>query len=214
LSKNKIFTRTIITLSLVSLFNDISSEMLIPIMPVYLASIGLSALWIGVLEGFAEAVAALGKGYFGKFSDATGNRVAFVRIGYFLSAISKPVIVLFTFPFWIFLARTGDRLGKGVRTSARDALLADESLPEHRGKVFGFHRAADTVGAAIGPAFAILYLGYFPQHYRQLFLYSFFPAMLGVILTFFIRQHSFAKKKKSSPGNFLSYFSYWRTASP
>lgn len=214
MEKKKIFTRTIITLSLVSLFNDISSEMLIPVMPVYLTSIGFSALWIGVLEGFAEAVVGLSKGYFGKLSDTTGKRIPFIRVGYFLSALSKPVIGLFTNAIWIFSARTGDRLGKGIRTSARDALLADESLPEHRGKVFGLHRAADTIGAAIGPALAVMYLGFFPGHYRQLFLYAFFPAMIGVMLTFFLKQHNVFSKKKSGGSGFFSYFSYWKTSSP
>src|SRR5438477_61102 len=156
--KMKIFTRTILILSVVSLFNDISSEMLLPILPIYLSSIGFTALYIGILEGFAEAVVGLSKGYFGQRSDETGNRVVFVRGGYSLSAISKPMMALLVYPFWIFLSRTFDRLGKGIRTNARDALLADESLHENRGKVFGFHRGMDTLGAAIGPALALVYI--------------------------------------------------------
>lgn len=213
MEKKKIFTRTIVTLSFVSLFNDISSEMLIPVMPVYLTSIGFSAMWIGILEGFAEAVVGLSKGYFGKLSDRIGKRIPFIRIGYFLSAVSKPVIGLLTAPLWVFSARTGDRLGKGIRTSARDALLADESLPEHRGKVFGFHRAMDTIGAAIGPAFALFFLGYFPGQYRQLFLYAFFPAMIGVILTFLLKQHKQYTKKQTGGKSFFSYFIYWKISS-
>ncbi len=214
MEKKKIFTSTIITLSLVSLFNDISSEMLIPVMPVYLSSIGFSALYIGVLEGFAEVVVGLSKGYFGKLSDASGKRIPFIRIGYFLSAISKPVIGLFTFPLWIFSARTGDRLGKGIRTSARDALLADESLPENRGKVFGFHRAMDTVGAAIGPTFAIIFLSYFPEKYRPLFLFALIPGLIGVALTFLLKQHHSPVKKNSGGKGFFSYFRYWKTSTP
>ncbi len=213
LEKKKILTRTIVTLSLVSLFNDISSEMLVPVMPVYLSTIGFSALWIGVLEGFAEAVAGLSKGYFGKLSDRSGKRISFIRIGYLMSAVSKPMIGLFTNVAWVFSARTGDRLGKGVRTSARDALLADESSPEDRGKVFGFHRAMDTVGAAIGPAFALLFLGYFPGKYRTLFLYAFFPAMIGVILTFYLKQHKIYARKSADRKGFFSYFSYWKNSS-
>lgn len=213
MEKKKIFTRTIITLSLVSLFNDISSEMLIPVMPFFLTSIGFSALWIGVLEGFAEAVVGLSKGYFGKLSDSSGKRIPFIRIGYFMSAVSKPVIGIFSSPLWVFSARTGDRLGKGVRTSARDALLADESLQEDRGKVFGFHRAMDTFGAAIGPAFAIIFLSYFPGNYRQLFLYAFIPATIGVVLTFLLKQHKFYTKKNSDGTSFFSYFNYWKTSS-
>jgi MFS family permease len=186
--------------------------MLIPIMPVYLTSIGFTALWIGVLEGFAEAVVGLSKGYFGNLSDASGKRISFIRAGYSLSAISKPVIGLFTAPLWIFSARTGDRLGKGIRTSARDALLADESSSENRGKVFGFHRAMDTVGAAIGPAFAILFLGYFPGKYRSLFLWAFVPAAIGVILTFFLKQHKFYVKKVAGKKHFFSFLSYWKSS--
>ncbi|MFM9653829.1 MFS transporter, partial [Streptomyces galilaeus] len=87
-----------------------------------------------------EATAGISKGYFGAMSDATGRRLPFVRWGYFLSGISKPMMGLWSFPAWIFAARTSDRLGKGLRTAARDAMLSDESTIENKGKVFGFHR--------------------------------------------------------------------------
>ena len=157
MAKNFI-TKTIILVSFVSLFTDIASEMLYPVMPVFLKSIGFSVLLIGVLEGVAEATAGLSKGYFGNLSDNLGRRVSFIQWGYLLSAISKPMMALFTFPIWIFSARTIDRLGKGIRNSARDALLSDESKPETKGKVFGFHRGMDTLGAAIGPILALIYL--------------------------------------------------------
>src|SRR5438477_5508911 len=108
-------TRIVITLSVVSFLNDISSEMLYPVMPAYLKSIGLTALWIGLLEGFAEAVVGLSKGYFGKWSDVSARRLPFVIAGYFFSAIAKPVIGLLTSVPFIFLARSSDKLGKGVR---------------------------------------------------------------------------------------------------
>src|ERR1043165_4560850 len=122
MARKKIFTPTIVILSLVSLFNDASSEMLLPVLPIYLSSIGFSAFYIGILEGFAEAVVGLSKGYFGQRSDETGNRVAFVRVGYSLSAVAKPIIALLTYPFWVFLSRIFDRLGKGIRTNARDEI--------------------------------------------------------------------------------------------
>jgi len=131
----KIITRTIWILSLVSLFTDVASEMLYPVMPVFLRSIGFSFVLIGVLEGFAEAVAGLSKGYFGRKSDLTGKRLPFVQLGYALSAISKPMMAVFVYPLWIFFARTIDRLGKGIRTGARDAMLSDECLKENKGKV-------------------------------------------------------------------------------
>src|ERR1051326_1331948 len=147
----KIFTRTIWTLGLVSLFNDISSEMLYPIMPIYLKSIGFTALWIGILEGIAEAVVGLSKGYFGKLSDEKGKRLPFIQLGYFLSAISKSMLALFANVFWVLFARSGDKFGKGIRTSARDAMLSDEAEHNHKGQIYGLHRSMDTIGAAIGP---------------------------------------------------------------
>src|SRR6185312_11704818 len=101
-------------------------------------------------------------GYFGKLSDNSGKRVPFVRLGYGLSAVSKPMMAIFVYPLWIFAARTMDRLGKGIRTGARDAMLSDEATPETKGKVFGFHRGMDTFGAVVGPLFAMAYLFYFP----------------------------------------------------
>ncbi len=147
----KILTRTILLVSFVSFFTDIASEMLYPVMPVYLQSIGFSVILIGILEGLAEATAGLSKGYFGKYSDKIGSRVPFVRWGYILSAVSKPLMAAFAVPIWVFLVRTLDRLGKGIRTGARDAMLSDEATKENKGKVFGFHRALDTAGAALGP---------------------------------------------------------------
>src|SRR6185436_18760845 len=158
----KVITPTILLLSLVSLFNDISSEMLYPVMPLFLSSIGFSSVLIGFLEGCAEATAGLSKGYFGQWSDATGKRLPFVHAGYLLSAISKPMMAVFTYPLWIFSARAADRLGKGIRTAARDAILSDESSATDKGKVFGFHKAMDTAGATIGPALALIFLLYYP----------------------------------------------------
>ena len=148
---------------MVSLLTDAASEMLYPIMPIYLKSIGFSIVLIGILEGVAEATAGLSKGYFGKLSDISGRRVPFVQLGYTLSTISKPMMAMFTYPLWIFFARTIDRFGKGIRTGARDALLSDEATPETKGKVFGFHRSMDTIGAVIGPLFALLFLYFYPQ---------------------------------------------------
>lgn len=208
-------TRTIWIVSLVSLFTDISSEMLYPVMPIYLKSIGFSAFLIGILEGFVEATAGLSKGYFGKLSDLTGKRLPFVQLGYFLSSLSKPMLAMFTYPLWVFLARFTDRLGKGVRTGARDALLSDESSKENRGKVFGFHRSLDTLGAAIGPLVALFYLCFYPEQYQSLFLIAFIPALLGIFLTLIIKEKpSSVIVKKDTAYNIFSYFSYWKEASP
>jgi MFS family permease len=212
----RFLTRVIITLSVVSLFTDISSEMLYPVMPAYLTSIGFTALWIGMMEGFAEAVVGLSKGYFGKWSDISGRRLPFVIVGYLFSSISKPLIALVSSVAAVFLLRSTDRLGKGIRTAARDAMLAHESDAEHRGKVFGFHRAMDTFGAALGPVAALIYLHYNPGDYKQLFLYAFIPAIAGVSLLFFMKEkkaEAVTGNKASMPGLF-SFFGYWKKSSP
>lgn len=213
--KEKIFTRTIWILSFVSFFADIASEMLYPVMPIYLKTIGFTALWIGILEGVAEAVVGLSKGYFGKLSDDRGQRLPFVKLGYLLSNISKPLMAIFTFPVWVLFVRSADRLGKGIRTGARDAMLSDECTKENKGKVFGLHRAMDTLGAAIGPLFALTFLYIYPEQYQSLFLIAFVPGMVGVALTFIIKEKTKPVPEKiitSNPGIF-SYFSYWKEAS-
>jgi MFS family permease len=208
----KIITRTVLLLSFVSLFTDVASEMLYPVMPVYLRSIGFSVLLIGILEGVAEATAGLSKGYFGNLSDATAKRSPFVKIGYTLSALSKPMLAVFTYPVWIFFARTADRLGKGIRTGARDALLSAETTPEHKGQVFGFHRGLDTVGAAIGPLVALLFLSAHPGHYKILFLAAFIPGMLSIGLTFLIREKKKTVETAVKKPGFLDFIKYWKNS--
>lgn len=206
----KVITRTVWILSVVSLFTDISSEMLYPIMPIYLKSIGLSIVLIGILEGVAEATTGLSKGYFGKLSDSKGKRLPFVQIGYAFSAISKPMMAVFIYPLWIFFARTTDRFGKGIRTAARDAILSDEATPETKGKVFGFHRALDTLGAAIGPVFALLYLYFHPEDYKTLFYIAFIPGVLAVLASFFLREKKQLIQKEKTATPFFSFLNYWK----
>ncbi|HNP98781.1 MAG TPA: MFS transporter [Bacteroidia bacterium] len=205
-------TRVVLLLALVSLFTDISSEMLYPVMPLYLQSIGFSAVWIGLLEGVAQVVIGFATGYFGKLSDQLGTRMPFVRTGYLLSAVAKPMMILWNSHVWVLFARISDRLGKGIRTSARDAVLIDESDAENRGKVFGFHRGMDTLGAAIGPLLALIYLYYHPDDYSFLFVIAFVPAVIGSGLTFFIRENKRVTVVKSNKTGFLSFLSYWKIA--
>lgn len=183
-------------------------------MPIYLKSIGFSILLIGVLEGVAEATAGLSKGYFGKFSDNSGKRVPFVQAGYTLSAISKPMLALFVYPLWIFFARTIDRFGKGIRTGARDAMLSEESTPANKGKVFGFHRAMDTLGAVFGPALALLYLYFYPQDYKTLFIIAFVPGLIAVGATLLLKDRSKFSKRKAVRTSFFSFLHYWRQSPP
>ena len=210
LQDTKIITRNVWILSLVSLFTDMASEMLYPVMPVYLKSIGFSIILIGVLEGFAEATAGLSKGYFGNLSDRTGRRKPFVQLGYALSAISKPMMAAFSYPLWIFFARTTDRLGKGIRTGARDALLSDEATPETKGRVFGFHRALDTVGAVIGPMLALIFLQLYPGDYKTLFFLAFLPGLFAIVFTVLIREKKSTQTENIVKPGFWDFLQYWR----
>ena len=187
-SPQKIITKTIWLLSLVSLFTDVAGEMLYPVTPLYLKKIGFSVLLIGILEGVAEAVAGLSKGYFGKLSDASGKRLPFIQFGYGLSALSRPMMAFIAHPLWIFFSRTMERLGKGIRTGARDALLSEEATPATKGTVFGFHRSMDTLGAVIGPLIALLYLYFYPDNYKTLFYFAFIPGILAIIITSIIKE--------------------------
>lgn len=209
----KNISRAVWILSIVSLFTDTASEMLYPIMPIYLKTIGFSILLIGVLEGFAEAFAGLSKGYFGKLSDNSGKRVPFVQLGYALSAISKPMMAIFIFPLWIFFSRAIDRFGKGIRTGARDALLSDEATPETKGKIFGFHRSMDTFGAVLGPSLALVFLYFYPANYKMLFYLAFIPGVLAVGAAFLFKEK---RKKEISQRidvkrtSIFSFLNYWK----
>ncbi len=209
----RIITRTVLILSVVSLFADIASEMLYPVIPVYLKEIGFTVLWIGILEGFANFTAGISKGYFGKLSDEKGLRLPFVKLGYLLSNISKPLFAVFVYPLWIFFMRTIDRLGKGIRTASRDALLSQEATKETKARVFGFHRSMDTVGATVGPVCALAFLYFYPGQYKSIFLLAFIPGIISILLIFLLKE----KKQPVSTlgkGNFLSYFKYWKIATP
>jgi MFS family permease len=209
----RIITRTVLILSVVSLFADIASEMLYPVMPAYLKEIGFSVLGIGILEGVVNFTAGISKGYFGKLSDEKGVRLPFVKLGYLLSTISKPLIATFTYPIWIFFVRTIDRLGKGVRTAARDALLSQEATTATKARVFGFHRSMDTVGAAIGPIVALVFLFFYPGEYKTLFYIAFIPGIISILLIFLLKEKR-QPVSTMAKGNFFSFFKYWKTATP
>ncbi|MBC7539170.1 MAG: MFS transporter [Bacteriovorax sp.] len=209
--KTKIITRTVLLLSIVSFFGDISSELLYPIMPLYLKSIGMGALFIGMLEGLADAISGISKSYFGKLSDVSGRRMPFVWFGYVLSSFSKAAIGLFANPVWVLFTRSADRLGKGVRTASRDAMLSAEATPETKGAVFGFHRSLDTFGAFVGPILALVYLNYHPGEYRKLFMFALIPAFFVVFSLIFVKEKKI--EKKIEKGNlFFSSLTYWKIA--
>ena len=193
-----------------SLFTDVASEMLYPVMPIYLKSINFSILLIGILEGFAEATAGISKGYFGNLSDNMGRRLPFVRWGYLLSAVSKPMMAFFSNPAWIFSARAMDRLGKGIRTSARDAMLSDEATPETKGRVFGFHRSMDTLGAMLGPLLALVFLYFYPGEYKLLFYFAFLPGIVAISLTFLLKDKATNAPVHRSKTYFFDFLKYWK----
>jgi MFS family permease len=213
LSKQPVISRTVWLLSLVSLFTDVASEMLYPVMPIFLKHIGFSVVLIGILEGIADALAGLSKPWFGQLSDIRGKRLPFVQWGYALSAISKPLMAAFAWPLWIFFARTLDRMGKGIRTGARDALLSDEATPATKGRVFGFHRSMDSLGAVLGPIAALVFLYYWPYQYKTLFLIAFLPGVLAIAASFLIREKKHPPQPKPKPGLF-AFLGYWKNSPP
>ncbi|MFN5175360.1 MAG: MFS transporter [Ignavibacteria bacterium] len=206
-------SRPVWLLSLVSLFSDITSEMLYPIMPLYLQSIGFSIIWIGVLEGIAEAIAGLSQGFFGRASDMKGSRMPFVRMGYALTGISKPIIGLFREPALILLARSADRFGKGIRTGARDTILSSETTHSHKGRIFGFHRSMNTTGAVIGLLIALTYIYYQPGQYQTLFIIASIPALISVALTFFVSDADIQVQKSKNDQSAFALFAYWKESS-
>jgi len=192
--------KQVIVLSLVSLFTDVASEMLYPVTPIFMSTVlGASMAVIGLLEGVAEIISGFFKGYFGVLSDKLKKRSIFISLGYGLSALSKPLPGIFPSLSSIITARISDRLGKGLRTAPRDALLASYANG-NSGAVFGFHRGMDTLGAAIGPAVALLLLSLFPQNYTLIFLIAFVPSIIAVAFTFFVKDNFISKNTKQKIG--------------
>lgn len=191
--------KNIFVLGLVSFLTDVSSDMIYPILPVFLSDVlGSSKLFIGLIEGIAESTASILKIFSGWLSDKLGKRKILVSLGYGLSSLGKPILSIVTAGWQVLVLRFMDRFGKGVRTSPRDAMIADSSLSERRGLSFGFHRAMDSGGAVLGPLLAFLFLPLVNRNYRTLFLIASIPAFLSVLLLIlFVREKKKAKKKIS-----------------
>jgi MFS family permease len=172
-------------MGVVSLLTDASSEMVYPVLPLFLANVlGAPVAAIGLIESLAEAAASFMKLGSGWLSDRVGRRKPLVAVGYTLSNLVKPVLALTQSWPSVLALRVTDRLGKGVRTAPRDALIAESSPPEVRGRSFGVHRALDTIGAAIGPfvAWLVLTLDPGPSGYRTIFAVSAIPGTLAIIV--------------------------------
>lgn len=174
--------RTVWALGFVSLFMDISSEMIHALLPLFLtAGLGASMLVVGLVEGVAEATAAVTKVFSGFLSDRTGRRKPMILAGYLLGALSKPLFPLAGAPGMVLAARFADRVGKGLRGAPRDALVADVAPEAIRGRAYGVRQALDTAGAFIGPALAILLMALFVNDMRMVFWFAVIPAVLAVL---------------------------------
>jgi MFS family permease len=193
--------RNVKVLGWASLLNDVASEMVFPYLPAFLIGVlGGNKFTLGIMEGAADCVSSLVKLWSGGWSDRAGSRKGFVVFGYAVAAVSRPVIAVLAAPWQLLLARAADRVGKGIRTSPRDAMIADAADPRLRGRAFGFHRSMDHLGAAIGPLVALLAVwlitgGAFagplePGQLRLLFSLTLLPGLVVVALSFFgLREH-------------------------
>ncbi|NCW42623.1 MAG: MFS transporter [Actinobacteria bacterium] len=188
-------TRNLILLTIVSLAQDAASELLYPLLPILLTGvIGAAPLALGLIEGCAEAAAGFTKLISGKSSDRLGRK-PFVISGYTLAGVGKAFVVVATSWPLVFLGRVTDRIGKGMRSAPRDALIADSVDKAHLGKAFGFHRTGDNIGAVIGPGIALIGLAMLDGDVRAVAMWALIPAIISGLLTLFIREN-FVKPKK------------------
>ncbi len=191
--------KNVFVLGLVSFFTDFSTEMIYPLLPVFLSvTLGVDKAFIGLIEGIAETTASILKVFSGWFSDRIKKRKLLVGIGYSLSTIAKPLFALAQRGSHVLVIRFSDRVGKGIRTAPRDALIADSTPSDRMGMAFGFHRAMDTLGAVFGPLTAFLLLPLFNDNYRSIFLISFFPAVVAILLIVFFLKEIRPKKITST----------------
>lgn len=209
---------TVFALSFVALLNDASSDIIYPLLPTFLAiSLGATPFAIGLIEGFAESVASILKLFAGYLSDKFGNRKLPVFLGYSLAAITRPILAFVTSWPQVLVVRMADRTGKGIRGAPRDALIARSVAPENRGLAFGFNRAADNLGAVIGPVLAFILLSYLAadpdnptaNEYQSVFLFASIPVVIGLfVIVFFVREEKGgAEPAESLPISFsLSQF--------
>lgn len=191
-SKNVFFT------GLVSFFMDVSSEMIYPLVPLFLANVlGVNKSMIGLIEGIAEATASLLKVFSGWLSDRIGKRKNLMLVGYAISTLSRPIIALAGIWQQVLASRFVDRLGKGIRTAPRDAIIAESTETTHLARAFSFHRSMDTMGAVVGPAIALMVLQFYNNNYKMVFWLSMIPGAIAVlIIAMFIKE----KKRVATAG--------------
>ena len=189
-------------LGFVSLFMDVSSELIHSLLPVFMVTgLGASVLLVGVVEGVAESTALIVKVFSGVISDYFGKRKGLAVLGYGLGALSKPIFALALSVDWVLAARFMDRIGKGIRGAPRDALVADLTPPEIRGAAYGLRQSLDTVGAFIGPLLAIGLMVLWAGDFRTVFWFAVIPAVIAVLLLLFGVEEPGAARGRSNPAS-------------
>jgi len=206
-------TGNVLILGLVSFLTDLSSEMIYPLLPVFLTTVlGAGPAFLGVIEGVAESTASLLKLVSGIVSDRVRDRKRLVLSGYGISSLARPLIAATTGPLGVLVVRFADRVGKGIRTSPRDALIADSVDPAVRGKAYGFHRSMDHAGAIVGPLVATALLATVVTDLRTVFWLSAIPGVLSVLLIIFKLKEVGARRGMGN-GGFLRLFPRGRLGS-
>ena len=200
-----IIPKNIWALGIVSLLMDLSSEMILSILPIFLVTgLGVSVLTLGLIEGFAEGIASMIKAFSGALSDYLKKRKILVVIGYGLSTLTKPFFALASTATLIFTARFVDRLGKGIRGAPRDSLIADSTSTKILGIAYSLRQALDTVGALLGPIFAIVILYLTTNNFRLVLWFAVIPAVLCiVVLVFGVKETTLKKNISSKKSYFL-----------
>lgn len=190
-------TRNVFLLGLVSLFTDLGSQMVFPLIPLYLVSVlGAGASVVGICEGAAETTASLIKVFSGYWSDRVKRRKPFVLIGYSFSAITKPLFALAKVWPLVLAIRVLERIGKGVRSAPRDAMVAESVDQSVRGKAYGFHRAMDGLGSVLGALLAFILLSVTNSNYTQIFLLAGIPGIAAVVFVLFIKEPKVTEKQR------------------
>ena len=201
-----IIPKNVWALGIVSLLMDLSSEMILSILPIFLVTgLGVSVLTLGLIEGFAEGVASMIKAFSGALSDYLKKRKILVVIGYGLSTLTKPFFALASTATWIFAARFVDRLGKGIRVAPRDSLIADSTSTKIRGTAYSLRQALDSLGALLGPIFAIIILYLTTNNFRLVLWFAVIPAVLCIVVLIFGVKESTLKKNISRKKSYFLF---------
>ncbi len=192
--------KNVFLLGAVSMFTDLSSQMIYPLLPQFLVQLGTSTTLIGLIEGIAEATASLFKTLFGRWSDEMGKRKPFIYLGYGLSTVAKPFLFLATGWIMVLVVKFAERIGKAARGPARDALLSTSVNPMRRGRDFGIQRSMDKIGSVGGPLLAMLVLYYSPENLRLVFLLAVIPALMAILfIPFVVERQALLQKEDDLP---------------